>query len=269
MSISRLMQMGAAGVSKYPSLEGATQVQSNSFGVSYLSGLFVSPNEDKFAVTLPLEDDIRNYTMSTAGDITTRSLTSTIVDVMTNDPQSIYMGPVGQGTRTWVGQRNSKNVKELTNSTAWETTTATGTTYTTLGSSTDTNPALWFSDDGLYFFRGFDFSLDRFPLSTAWDLSTAGTVSTVDMTNKVNALTKITRMWIHSSGERAFLTDSDNIEEFNLATPYDFSTSTYTGNSLTSIGKVHGFSVVGLNLYTIQGTVSGDGTFRKFTLSET
>ena len=269
MSISRLMQMGAAGVSEKPSLAGATQVQSHGLGQGYVSGLFVSPNEDKFAITLPLPDDVRNFTMSTAGDITTETVTSTIVDVMPNDPQSIYMGPVGQGTRTWVGQRNSKNVKELTNSTAWETTTATGTTYTTLGSSTDTNPALWFSDDGLYFFRGFGFSLNRFPLSTAWDLSTAGTVSTVNMTNKVNALTKITRMWIHSSGERAFLTDADSIEEFNLSTPYDFSSSTYTGNSLTSIGKVHGFSVVGLNLYTAQGSASGDGTFRKFTLSAT
>lgn len=269
MSISRLMQMGAAGVSKKPSLAGATQVQSHGLGQTYISGLFVSPDEDKFVITQPLSDDVKNFTMSTAGDITTESLTSTIVDVMPNDPQSIYMGPVGQGTKTWVGQRSSKNVKELTNSTAWETTTATGTTYTTLGSSTDTNPALWFSDDGLYFFRGFGFSLDRFPLSTAWDLSTAGTVSTVDMTNKVNALTKITRMWIHSSGERAFLADADNIEEFDFATPYDFSSSTYTGNSLTSIGKVHGFSVVGLNLYTAQGSASGDGTFRKFTLSET
>lgn len=258
------------GVSqKYTSLAGATQVQSHGLGQSYVSGLFVSPDEDKFAITLPLPDDVRNYTMSTPGDITTESVTSTIVDVMTNDPQSIYMGPVGQGTRTWVGQRSSKNVKELTNSTAWETTTATGTLYTTLGSSTDTNPALWFSDDGLYFFRGFDFSLDRFPLSTAWDLSTAGTVSTVDMTNKVNTLTKITRMWIHSSGKRAFLTDQTNIEEFNLSTSYDFSTSTYTGNSLTSLGRIDGISVVGLNLYTVQGTVHGDGTFRKFTLNQT
>jgi len=265
-SISKKIQMGVSP--KFPSLAGATQVQSHGLGQGYVSGLFVSPDEDKFAITLPLPDDVRNYTMSAAGDITTETVTSTIADVMTNDPQSIYMGPVGEGTRTWVGQRSSKNVREMTNSTAWETTTATGTLYTTLGSTIDTTPALWFSDDGLYFFRGFDFSLDRFPLSTAWDLSTAGTVSTVDMTNKVNALTKISRVWIHSSGKRAFLTDQTNIEEFNLTTPYDFSSAFYTGNSITSLNRIDAISVVGKNLYTVQGTVHGDGTFRKFTLNE-
>ena len=75
-------------------------------------------------------------------------------------------------------------------------------------------------------------------------------------------------MWIHSSGKRAFLTDQTNIEEFNLTTPYDFSSAFYTGNSITSLNRIDAISVVGKNLYTVQGTVHGDGTFRKFTLNE-
>ena len=250
-----------------PTLDGASvEATTYSTNQSYINGLFVAPDEDKFAITQPLPDDVINYTMSTAGDLSTVSAGSTVVDVTSTDPHMIYMGPVGQGTQTWISRNNSNELKVFTNSTAWVMNTATGTSYSLGANDAE---AFWFSNDGYYLFRVSTFDLRRFPLSTAWDISTAGSSTNIDMTSKVGSITAIQDMWMDSSGRRAFLAQSGSsgiIEEYNLTTAYDFSSAVYTGNSLSPTGGVGGFSVVGQNLYVANGTVQGDGKVRKYIL---
>jgi hypothetical protein len=250
-----------------PTLDGASvEATTYSTNQSYINGLFVAPDEDKFAITQPLPDDVINYTMSTAGDLSTVSAGSTVVDVTSTDPHMIYMGPVGQGTQTWISRNNSNELKVFTNSTAWVMNTATGTSYSLGANDAE---AFWFSNDGYYLFRVSTFDLYRFPLGTAWDISTAGSATNIDMTSKVGSITAIQDMWMDSSGRRAFLAQSGSsgiIEEYNLTTAYDFSSAVYTGNSLSPTGGVGGFSVVGQNLYVANGTVQGDGKVRKYIL---
>ena len=250
-----------------PTLDGASVAGTTySHNQSYINGLFVAPDEDKFVVTQPLPDDVLNYSMSTAGNLSTVIGVSTVVDVTATDPHMIYMGPVGQGTQTWISRNNSNELKVFTNSTAWVMNTATGTSY---GLGANDAEAFWFSNDGYYLFRVSTFDLYRFPLRTAWDISTAGTAINIDMTNKVGSITAIANMWMDSTGRRAFLApngSSATIEEYNLTTPYDFSTAFYTGNSLSPTGGLGGFSVVGQNLYVANGTVQGDGKVRKYIL---
>ena len=250
-----------------PTLDGASvEATTYSTNQSYISGLFVAPDEDKFAITQPLPDDVINYTMSTAGDLSTVSVGSTVTDVTSTDPKMIYMGPVGQGTQTWISRNNSNQLKVFTNSTAWVMNTATGTSYSLGANDAE---AFWFSNDGYYLFRVSTFDLYRFTLSTAWDISTAGSSTNIDMTSKVGSITAIQDMWMDSSGRRAFLAESGSsgiIEEYNLTTAYDFSSAVYTGNSLSPTGGVGGFSVVGQNLYVANGIVAGDGKVRKYIL---
>jgi hypothetical protein len=262
------MQMAKAGSSVpvvgTPTLAGASLDSGNFFyhGNQYLSGLFVSPSKDKFILIDPAPNTAINYSLSSAGDLTTSSLTSTISGVASRDPQGIFVGD--SGNKSFVLERLELRIWEYDNSTPYVFANVNATSYS-VGTSTYVRPSPWFTSDGLTYFRFFGLSVDKYSLSAAWDLSSPTLISTTNLTGIVNSVTEVREAWLDDSGLRAFLGDGAVIEEYDLSTAFDFSTATYTGNSL-SVGH-DGIWVVSNKLYIAEGTdLGGSGNVFVYTL---
>ncbi len=153
------------------------QTQNNS-----MEGLFFKPDGTKMylAGNNP-NQEVYEYDLSTAWDLSTASYNSVSVDVSANAyPYDVIFKP--DGTKMYLADSNY--VEEYSLSTAWDITSATHTVrssaFTTIGGNTSVT-ALAFNADGSKMFAGSATGgrISEYDLTTAWDVSTLQT-STVD-----------------------------------------------------------------------------------------
>jgi DNA-binding beta-propeller fold protein YncE len=168
----------AAGDWTDPDLENASY-DSVSFSVAgeeaNPTGFFFKDDGLKMYVVGNTGDDVNEYDLSTAWDISTASyLQNFSVAAEEASPQNLFFKP--DGTKMYVSGAIGADVNEYDLSTAWDISTASYNSVSFSVAGQDSTPiSLWFKPDGskMYVlgFAGDD--VNEYDLSTAWDVSTA------------------------------------------------------------------------------------------------
>ena len=199
-------------------------------------------------------DLIYQETISTAYDLSTTGTTGSTSFKHTAQTDDSVGGLQfsSDGTKMYITTTNSgPRVLQYNLSTAWSITTASFNQAFSLTSQISSSAtSITFSEDGtkMYINRMFTNSghVFRYDLSTAWDISTASYVHTVELypiINTVEVLRSNAASWtinISPDGTRLFMitqtyfkeedeAPEGGLFEFELTTPFDLTTATYNG----------------------------------------
>ena len=217
-------------------------------------------------------DNIYNISLSTAWDLSTGTLNYTLdVSSQTGTPYGLTFNTAG--TKMWLGDADN-TIYEYDLSTAWDLSTV-SLSYTKTGetAAADIND-MFVSSDGSKFYY-LDFTNDTvytYPLSTAYDLSTAGTA--VAWTGFVTQETFPKSIFFSSDGTKAYLSGSagDDFNQYNLSSAWDLSTAVFDDRRkplfTSNIPDSMFFSSDGLQLFVLDtGTSADEESIIKLTLS--
>lgn len=141
-------------------------------------GVFFKSDGTKMYIIDGSGDDIDEYTLSTAWDVSTASYAQTLsISAQQTSPKDIFFKP--DGTKLYTIGWSGANVDEYNLSTAWDISTATYSQSFTVGSEEALPEGLFFKDDGtaMYVTGVIGDGIDEYSLSTAWDISTSSFVS--------------------------------------------------------------------------------------------
>ena len=181
MSIARKMQMaaaGAAGVAGGWDLASASIPPYQKFSVAVQdtspSGLFFKPDGTKMYVLGDSGNDVNEYNLSSAWDISTASYVQNFsVSAQEIAPRSVFFK--SDGTKMYVIGSDGDDVNEYDLSSAWDVSTASYVQNFSVAFEDTTPTGLFFKPDGtkMYFVGSSTDAVWRYSLSTPWDISTA------------------------------------------------------------------------------------------------
>lgn len=196
------------------------------------NGLFFSPDGLNMYVNGSSGDDVNQYTLSTAWNVSTASYVR-VFSTSSQDsaPADIFFKP--DGLSMFIMGGTNDTVFQYTLSTAFDISTA---SYASKSFSVTTQEAtpqgLWFKSDGtvMYVVGTTSDTVFQYNLGTAWDVSTASysgisfsVTSQESSPNQVNLSADGTKMWITGS-------TGDDINEYTLGTAWNVSTATFVNN---------------------------------------
>lgn len=244
MSVARLMQMGAAGVSAgvvYPDPDIANASYDNKT-FSFVNqtngnnnGLFFKPDGTKMFLAEGSNDSIHEYTLSTAFDISTASFDSTFsVQTQVGYPHSVDFNL--DGTKMYVVDLVNDAAYQYSLSTAYDISTASYSNVSLDISSQSTVPVeLKFKSDGtkMYVVDIVDDTVKQWNLSTAFDISTASYSAQSPSFNS-EVPTPLGAAF-NSDGTKLYLTSYSNtsIFQYSLSTAWDITTLSYDSVSFS------------------------------------
>lgn len=140
-------------------------------------GMAFDPDGERFYVIGATGDDVNQFSLSTAWDLSTASYvrTSSSLSSIDSAPHGIFFKP--DGTKMYMMGGANDSVYEFTLSTAWDVSTLSLNSSATFSvNSYESSPTdVFFKDDGttMYVIGNLGDEINEFTLSTAWDLSTA------------------------------------------------------------------------------------------------
>jgi hypothetical protein len=193
------------------------------------TGLFISPDGLNMYVNGTTGDDVNQYTLSTAWDVSTATFVR-LFSTLAQDsaPADIFFKP--DGLSMFIMGNTNDTVFQYTLSSAFDISTA---TYASKSFSVNTQDAtpqgLWFKPDGtvMYFVGTTTDTVYQYNLGTAWDVSTAAyanisfSVAAQDGTpNQVNLSADGLTMWILGA-------NGDDISQYALGTAFNVSTAIF------------------------------------------
>ena len=178
-------------------------------------------------------NDIREYNLSTAWDISTATFNqSKDVGVQEAAPKAVTFK--SDGTKMYVVGTDSDAVKEYTLSTAWDVSTASYSQDFDVSAKETAPKGLFFRNDGgaddgkqMYVIGGSSDSVHEYDLSTAWDVSTASFSQSFSVNSEDN---NPEDLFFKSDGSTMYVVgeQSDDLYEYALSTNWDISTASYT-----------------------------------------
>jgi DNA-binding beta-propeller fold protein YncE len=221
-------------------------------------GLFFKPDGTKMYVVGTSNQNVNEYDLSTAWDISTASLTSTFsVSAQDGDPVSLFFKP--DGTKMYFAGRGGDDVNEYNLSTAWDISTASYLQNFYVGDR-DTIPyGLFFKPDGtkMYIAGDQDNAILEYALSTAWNITTASYSHNLSIGSQDTTPEDI---FFKPDGTKMYLLGStgDSVNEYDLSTAWDISTAShlqifYVGNQDTAPTSVF-FKTDGTKMYILGDT---------------
>jgi len=196
------------------------------------TGLFISPDGLNMYVNGTTGDDVNQYTLSTAWDVSTatfvRLFSTSAQDIA---PQDVFFKP--NGLSMFIMGNTNDTVFQYTLSSAFDISTATYASKSFSVASQETTPTgLWFKPDGtvMYVIGTTNDTVFQYNLATAWDVSTASYASiSFDINSQestpvqVNLSADGLTMWILGS-------TGDDISQYTLGTAWNVSTATFVNN---------------------------------------
>ena len=191
------------------------------------TGLFFKPDGTKMYVSGSTGDDVNEYALSTAWDITTATFTS-LFSIAAQDTATADMFFKPDGLAFYILGDTSNAVFQYTIGTAWDITTSSYASKTFSVAGQDTSPSgLWFKPDGLimYVAGNATDTIYQYALGTAWDVSTAS-YSSISF-SVASQETGISGLNISSSGSTIYVigTTGDDINSWSLSSAWDISTA--------------------------------------------
>jgi len=194
-------------------------------------GLFLSPDGLNMYVNGSTGDDVNQYTLSTAFNVSTATFVR-LFSTSAQDaaPADIFFKP--DGLSMFILGNTNDTVFQYTLSSAFDISTASYASKSFSVTSQETTPlGLWFKPDGtvMYIVGSSNDTVFQYNLGTAWDVSTASyasisfVVSQDTAPNQVNLSADGLTMWIVG-------TTGDDINQYALGTAFNVSTAVFENN---------------------------------------
>ena len=192
--------------------------------------LFFKPDGTKLYVAGTTGDDVNEYNLTTAWDLSTASYSQNF-SIATEElsPKGLFFK--SDGTKMYITGATSDNINEYNLSTAWDVSTASYSQNFSVAVE-DTLPSdLFFKPDGtkVYMLGTSGDNVNEYNLSTAWDMSTASysqnfSVATQDAGPE--------GLFFSPNGDKFWIVGrvGDNVYEYDLSTAWDVSTGSYLRN---------------------------------------
>jgi len=266
--ISKKLMQAAAAISGTP-WDISTLVFTQDFFFSETitrtpQGVFFKPDGSKMYVAESQGDDVDEYSLSTAWDVSTSSYNARI-DISGIVPSGVFLR--SDGLKMYVTgisttAVNESLIKEYNLGTAWSVSTAVEVGDKRIDAFELSPRGVFFKPDGL---KGYIVGIDsgdvsEFDLGTAWTISTLDYgVTTFDLSSQVSVPTSI---FFRSDGLKMYVLDRDvGVDEFDLGTAWSVSTASFNQSFSLSNDDNEGlfFKPDGLKMYT----VSHDGFDQK------
>lgn len=181
-------------------------------------GMFISPDGLNLYVTGTTGDDVNQYTLSTAWDVSTQSLVRTFyVGSQRLNPSKVFFKT--DGTQMYITSSSSYDVFVYNLSTPWNISTCTYVNSYSVGAvQTATPDGVYISPDGfnLYVVDSTNSSAYQYSLSTPWDVSTFTFVQSFATSSATNTPFGI---YFKPSGEKMYIvgnTSAGRVGEYSL-----------------------------------------------------
>ena len=210
---------------------GGAVYDSVSFSVSGQEGapssLFFKPDGTKMYVVGSTGEDILEYSLSTAWDISTALyLRNFVTSSQENSPTGVFFKP--DGTKMYVVGTSGDDVNEYDLNTAWNISSASYTQNFSV-SAQDTLPKdIFFKHDGtkMYIVGDAGNDINEYTLSTAWDISIASYTQNFSVSAQDSAPSSL---FFKPDGTKMYVggTTNDDLYEYALTTAWDISTASY------------------------------------------
>ena len=241
-------------------------------------GLFVKPDGTKMYVIGLTGDDVNEYDLSTAYDVSTASFVQNLsVSAQESSPRSVAFKT--DGTKMYIAGSGGDEINEYNLSTAWDISTASFSQNFSV-SGQEANPySVRFKPDGtkMYVTGVTGDDINEYNLSTAWDISTASFVQAFATGDSSN-----TGVAFSDDGTKMYTCGQtlDYIKEWDLSTAWDVSTATLnqiSGGLVNNPGdiqliddnkfyvvnnyadRIHGYTLnTDKDIRSIDGIVQGD-----------
>lgn len=194
------------------------------------TGIFFKPDGTRMFIVGHTGDDITQYDLSTAWDVTTSTFVANSAAGLLRDvlPHDLFF--TANGTTVYVAGQSDNNINQFSLSQAWNVETIAYVANGNVGTREATPTGVHFSSNGsiMYITGSGSDSLQSWNLSTAWDVTTASYVA-----NTKPVTDNLTSVRFNNDGTKAFLTASANhkIYHFNLGTAWDISTVNTTSST--------------------------------------
>jgi sugar lactone lactonase YvrE len=191
------------------------------------SGLFFKSDGTKMYVTGSSGDDVNEYDLSSAWDITTASyLQNFSVASQEGTPTGVFFKT--DGTKMYILGSSGDDVNEYDLSSAWDISTASYVQNFSVAAQETQPSGLFFKSDGtkMYFVGEANDRVYEYNLSSAWDISTASFLQFFSVTTQETAPRGLffkpdgTKMYVIGYG-------GDDVNEYNLSSAWDISTASY------------------------------------------
>jgi len=240
MAINRLMQMAAAGADAFPGAGNAWDVSTAQWlgePINYFDasaslplGLFFKPDGLKMYLTGPTNDEVDEYDLSTAWDVTSASLLQSL-DVSTQEGQTSGLFFKPDGLKMYIVGFNGDEVNEYNLSTAWDISSASHLQTFDVSAQDAIPRGIFFKPDGakMYIVGSIGNSVYEYDLSTAWDISSASISQTLDVSSQD---TEPRGIFFKPDGLKMYVVGDtdDDINEYDLSTAWDISSASYLQN---------------------------------------
>jgi len=226
------------------------------------NGLFFKPDGTKVYVIGQNGDDVNEYSLSTAWDISTASYVQNFsVSAQDTAPQNVFFKP--DGTRMYVTGNTGDDVNEYSLSTAWDISTASYVQNFSVATQDTTPQGLFFKSDGsrMYVIGATTDSVYQYTLSTAWDISTASLAFPTSNYLSVAAEDNQPEdVLFKPDGTRMYIVGNqgNDINEYSLSAAWDISSASYVQNfsvlAQDNSPTAAFFKPDGLNMYVVGST---------------
>jgi len=196
--------------------------------------LFIKPDGTKLFIIGTSGDEVNEYDLSTAWDISTATFNQ-FFKVNTQDTSPTGLFFKSDGTKMFVLGRAGDDVNEYTLSTAWDVSTASYSQNFAV-STQDTSPTgIFFKSDGteMYVTGSQNDSVYQYNLTTGWDVSTASYDQALALTGSGTPGEGIPEgVFFKPDGTKLFIVGSilDAVQEYTLSTAWDISTASWEGS---------------------------------------
>jgi DNA-binding beta-propeller fold protein YncE len=193
-------------------------------------GLFFKPDGTKVYIAGNTGDDISEYNLSTAWDISTASYVQFFqIFFQETSPTGLFFKP--DGAAMYIIGSDADRIAQYDLSTAWNISTASFTYPTTNYFRTAGLTQLqdiFFKPDGtkVYTIDAVNDRIYEYNLSTAWNVSTASLLQSFSVAGQEFGPSGL---FFKPDGTKAYITgyDGDRIYEYNLSTAWDISTASF------------------------------------------
>jgi DNA-binding beta-propeller fold protein YncE len=222
----------------------STAVYVQNFSVAsqatFPSDIFFKPDGTKMYVLDDTGNDVNEYNLTTAWNVTTASFVQTFsVATKETSPEGLAFKP--DGTKMYVIGRDFDNVHEYDLSTAWSVSSAVFNQSFSVASQETAPTGLRFKPDGtkMYVIGSTGDDVNEYDLSTAWDISTASYLQNFSVSSQfslpfaLDFKTDGTKMYVMGANT-AF------ISEYALSTPWDISSAVHSINKSITGNTVRG-----------------------------
>ena len=223
---------------------GDTTYANKSFSVGTQSlapyGMHIGNSGTKMYVIDFDNNEIYQYTLSTAYDVSTASYDSVLLDVSSYGSRTFDVTLSDDGTKVYMLENTNNRLHQFNLSTAWDLSSASYYNYFG-GIDPESVPfydarGCLFSNNGTKLYissRSGSQEVFQFNLSTAWDVTTASydskKFSTTPQETGPHGIALVDLgSTLYISG-----TSSDSIHQYTLSTPYDISTATFDNISVS------------------------------------